>query len=87
MKIWPSMGTKEYRKLKDMFAAVSSMSMQVEIRDIELSGTGDTATANTFMSQNATVSGGGGNQPPPHKDHAVFELTKTNGNWIIKNVR
>jgi len=87
LKIWPSMGTKEYRKLKDMFAAVNSMSMQVQIRDIELSGTGDTATANTFMSQSAKVSGGGGNQPPPHKDHAVFELTKTNGNWIIKNVR
>jgi ketosteroid isomerase-like protein len=81
------MGTKEYRKLKDLFAAVSSMSMQVEIRDIEISETGDAATANTFMSQSAKVGGGGGNQPPPHKDQAVFELTKTNGNWIIKNVR
>jgi len=87
LKIWPSMGAKEYRKLKDMFAAVSSMSMQVEIQDIDLSGTGDTATAITFLSQSAKVSGGAGNQPPPHKDHAVFELTKTNGSWIIKNVR
>ncbi|HWZ78319.1 MAG TPA: protein kinase [Candidatus Sulfotelmatobacter sp.] len=87
LKIWPSMGTKEYRKLKDTFAALSSMSMQVEIRDIEFSGTGDTATVNTLMSQSARVSGGGGNQPPPHKDQAVFELTKTNGSWIIRNVR
>jgi serine/threonine-protein kinase len=86
LKIWPSMGTREYRKLKDTFAAVSSISMQVEIRDIELGGTGDTATANTFMSQSAMVSGGG-KQPPPHKDHAVFELIKTNGNWTINNVR
>jgi ketosteroid isomerase-like protein len=81
------MGTKEYRKLKDTFAALSSMSMQVEIRDIEFSGKGDTATVNTLMSQSARVSGGGGNQPPPHKDQAVFELTKTNGSWIIRNVR
>jgi hypothetical protein len=87
LKIWPSMGTKEYRKLKDLFAAVSSMSMQVEIRDIEFNGTGDAATANTFMSQSARVGGGGSNQPPPHKDQAVFDLTKTNGNWIIRNVR
>jgi ketosteroid isomerase-like protein len=86
LKLWPSMGTKEYKKLKDTFAAVSSMSMQVAIQDIQLSR-GDTATANTLISQSAKVSGGVGSQPPPHKDHAVFEMAKTNGKWIITNVR
>ena len=87
LKIWPNMGTKKYKEYKNTFSAVSAVSMEVEIRSIDFSENGDTATANSVLSQAIKVNGGGGNQPAPRKDPAVFELTKSNGKWIINNVR
>jgi ketosteroid isomerase-like protein len=87
LKIWPNMGTKKFKEYKNTFAAVSAVSVQVDVRNIDLSGNGDTATANAVLTQAFTVKGGGGNQPKPRQDPAVFELTKANGNWVINNVR
>jgi hypothetical protein len=61
--------------------------MQVDDGTIDISGNGETATANAVLSQTVTVKAGGSEQGKAHRDPAVFELTKSNGNWIISNVR
>jgi ketosteroid isomerase-like protein len=87
LKIWPNMGNKKYKDYKNTFAAVSAFHMQVDLGAIDISGTGETATASAILSQTVTVKGGGNEQGKAHRDPAVFELTKSNGNWIINNVR
>jgi ketosteroid isomerase-like protein len=87
LKIWPNMGNKKYKEFKNTFAAVSDFQMQVDLGSIDISGTGETATANAVLSQAVTLKGGGSDQGKAHRGSAVFELTKSNGSWIINNVR
>ena len=82
-QIWPSMG-KAYGKLKNTFASVEKITYDVQIQNIEIAPDSQKATVNALVSQVFTVKG---NKPQPINDKAVFELSKTNGLWIITDVR
>jgi serine/threonine-protein kinase len=83
-EIWPSIG-KRYSKYKDSFDQASDFHVQVRIDNVAIGQNGQ-ATVNALMSVDYTPKKG--NTPVPHReDRAVFELTKSNGNWVISDVR
>ena len=86
--IWPNIGSKRYGGYKDAFAAASALQMHVQLEKVDISQDGEKATLDAVLSQVYTPKGSKkGNATIPHQDRAVFELTKSNGNWIISDVR
>ncbi|MGA8311177.1 MAG: hypothetical protein WB755_14180 [Terriglobales bacterium] len=83
-EIWPSIG-KRYGRYKDSFDQASAFHVQVRIENMAIGQNGQ-ATVNALMSVDYTPKRG--NTPVPHReDRAVFELTKSNGNWVISDVK
>ena len=57
-----------------------------ELTSVAIGQNGSQATVNGLMSVDYTPKKG--NTTVPHReDRAVFELTKSNGNWVISDVR
>lgn len=81
---WPNMG-KAYGKLKATFAAVDSITYQVQIESLEVSPNNKKAKVNALVSQVFTVKGDKPHPLPAARQ--VFELAKFNGVWFITNVR
>jgi serine/threonine protein kinase len=83
--IWPTIGSKMYGGYKDSFAAASALQMHVQFEKVDISQDGEKATLDAVLSQDYTPKGS--KKGNPRQDRAVFELTKTNGNWVISDVR
>ena len=84
-EIWPSIG-KRYGKYKDSFDQASAFHVQVRIDNVAIGQNGSQATVNGLMSVDYTPKKG--NTTVPHReDPAAFELTKSNGNWVISDVQ
>ena len=83
--IWPTIGSKMYGGYKDSFAAASALQMHVQFEKVDISQDGEKATLNAVLSQDYTPKGS--KKGNPRQDRAVFELTKSNGNWVISDVR
>jgi hypothetical protein len=85
LEIWPNIG-KRYGKYKESFDQASAFRVQVRIENVAIGQAGYQATVNALMSVDYTPKKG--NTPVPHReDRAVFELTKSNGTWVISDVR
>ncbi len=83
-RIWPSVG-KKYGGYKETFSAARAIRMQVEPGNLEISQDGVSATLTTAFSEDYTPKNGG--KTIPFHDRLVFELTKSNGGWAIRDVR
>jgi hypothetical protein len=86
--IWPGIENKRYEKLKNTFKSDIALHVQVqtEVRDmrVEISPDGQRATIAALLFQKHTLKGG---ESKSRQDQIVYELSKTNGIWVISNVR
>jgi hypothetical protein len=82
-KIWPNMGDK-YSGFKSSFENASSIRMRVNIESVDLDPDGATAVAKALVSLDYTPKGAKSNS---RTDTAIFRLARSNGAWIIMDVR
>jgi serine/threonine protein kinase/ketosteroid isomerase-like protein len=82
-QIWPSMGER-YARYKSSFELASSIRMNVAIDSVQISTDGTTAVITGQVSQEYTPKGAKVNS---RKDRAVFHLAKSNGVWIITDIK
>jgi eukaryotic-like serine/threonine-protein kinase len=86
--IWPGIGNKRYDKLKNSFKSDIALHVQVkiEVRDmrVEINPDGQRATIAALFFQKHTLKGG---ESKSRQDQIVYELSKTNGIWVITNVQ
>jgi len=83
-QIWPSMGDR-YKKYKQNFGAASSIQIQLTIADVKMGTDGTSATVLATQTQEYSPKGGG--KTMTSKDQAIFNLVKTNGTWVITQIR
>jgi hypothetical protein len=83
-QIWPSMGDR-YKKYKQNFGAASSIQIQLTIVDVKMGADGVSATVVATQAQEYSPKGGG--KAMSSKDQAIFNLVKTNGTWVITQIR
>jgi eukaryotic-like serine/threonine-protein kinase len=85
VEIWPTIG-KRYSRYKESFDQASAFHVQVRIETVAIGQNGSQAIVNALMSVDYTPKKG--NTTVPHReDRAIFELTKSNGNWVLADVR
>jgi len=85
LQIRPNIGNSEYRKLKNTFEQLAELDFQVDISEVQVSASGDQATVNGSLTQSSTVKRG--DKGKPRKDPVAFDLTKSNGKWVVTGVR
>ena len=84
--IWPGMGSKRFNAYRDSFAFAKSYQVQMQVESINISPDGQTATASGVLSS-TFIAKENANQPKPQRDRAVFDLKKSNGIWVISDMR
>jgi serine/threonine protein kinase/uncharacterized protein YbaR (Trm112 family) len=82
-RIWPNMGDK-YSGFRSSFENASSIRLRVDIQSVDLEPDGATAVAKALVSLDYTPKGAKSNS---RTDTAIFRLAKSNGAWIITDVR
>ena len=86
--VWPSLGKKRYERFKKNFESAIALHMQSEIEfhieKVEIGQDRQHATVNAQQLQTNTLQG---KAPASRQDKAVFELTKSNGAWVITDVQ
>jgi hypothetical protein len=86
--IWPGIERKQYDRLKNSFDRDISRHVRVEmvvrIMDVAINPDGQRATITALVVQRHIPEGGA---PKSRPDATVFQLSKTNGTWVISNVR
>jgi serine/threonine protein kinase len=82
-QIWPNMGER-YARYKSSFELASSIRMNVAIDSVQISTDGATATITGQVSQEYTPKGAKANS---RSDRAVFHLAKSNGVWVITDIK
>jgi eukaryotic-like serine/threonine-protein kinase len=85
LQIRPNIGNSGYRKLKSTFEQLAELDYQVDISEVQVSASGDQATVNGSLTQSSTVKRG--DKGKPRKDPVAFDLTKSNGKWVVTGVR
>jgi ketosteroid isomerase-like protein len=85
LQIRPNIGNSGYRKLKNTFEQLAELDFQVDISEVQVSASGDQATVNGSLTQSSTVKRG--DKGKPRKDPVAFDLTKSNGKWVVTGVR
>jgi hypothetical protein len=83
-QIWPSMTTQVYSGLKASFGAASSIRLQLANQKVVLGADGATAVVNADVTQQYTPKG---EKTQTRTDHSIFRLAKTNGKWVIVDLR
>jgi len=83
-QIWPSMTAQDYGKLKNAFSSASEIKLQITNEKVDLGGDGVTAVVNADIIQSYTPKG---EKARVSRDHTVFHLVKSNGTWVIKDLR
>jgi serine/threonine-protein kinase len=86
--IWPGIDKKKYDKLKNTFDREIALHVRVQIEvqrmDVAIGPGGQRATITALVVQRHMPEGGA---PRSRQDETVFQLSKTNGIWVISNVR
>jgi hypothetical protein len=83
-QVWPTMTVQDYGKLKNAFGDASEIQLRVSNQKVDLGIDGETAVVNADITQNYTPKGG---KTRVSKDHTVFHFAKSNGAWVIKDLR
>ncbi|MBZ5704336.1 MAG: protein kinase [Acidobacteriia bacterium] len=83
-RIWPSLNSSMYSAYKTNFGNASAISMSVEIKSINASPDGQSATASALVTQKYTPKGYSAHSS---RDTALFQLAKTGDVWVIADVR
>jgi ketosteroid isomerase-like protein len=81
-QIWPTMGG-QYKKYKDAFGFARSIRLQLEILEVKIGVDGTSATVRAIVSQDYTPKEG---KAKNSKDQTVFNMVKSNGNWLIARI-
>jgi hypothetical protein len=86
-EIWPGMG-KRYDRFKRNFESATALHVQsqieVRIENLQFSQGRQHATVNAVQFQTNTLQG---KAPESRQDKVVFELTRSNGLWVISDVQ
>ena len=82
-QIWPNMGER-YARYKSSFELASSIRMNVAIDSVQISTDGATAIITGQVFQEYTPKGAKMNS---RNDRAVFRLAKSNGVWVITDIK
>ena len=82
-QIWPNMGGR-YARYKSSFELASSIRMNVAIDSVQISTDEATAIITGQVFQEYTPKGGKMNS---RNDRAVFHLAKSNGVWVITDIK
>jgi serine/threonine protein kinase len=82
-QVWPNMGER-YARYKSSFELASSIRMNVAIDSVQISTDGTTAVITGRVSQEYTPKGAKMNS---RNDRAVFRLAKSNGVWVITDIK
>ncbi len=82
-QIWPNMGGR-YARYKSSFELASSIRMNVAIDSVQISTDEATATITGQVFQEYTPKGAKMNS---RNDRAVFHLAKSNGVWVITDIK
>ena len=85
LQIRPNIGNSGYRKLKSTFEQLAELDFQVDISDVQVSSSGDQATVNGSLTQTSTVKKG--DKGKPRKDPVAFDLARSNGKWVVTEVK
>ena len=82
-QVWPNMGAL-YARYKSLFQQVSSITMRVDIENIQFGADGTTAVVHAQEFQESKMDGykSGRKQTP-----RTFQLARTNGSWLITDVQ
>jgi hypothetical protein len=82
-KIWPGIG-KGYDKYKSAFDSASAYHVNVHIDSLEVTPDSQAATVNASLFLDYTPKKG---KMISHRDKARFQMQKSNGVWLIKDVQ
>ncbi len=86
--VWPTLGKKRYERYKRAFESATSLHMQAQIEfqieKVEISQDRQHATVSAQQMQTNTLPGKG---PESRQDKAVFQLSRSNGVWVISDVQ
>jgi tetratricopeptide (TPR) repeat protein len=86
-EIWPGMG-KRYDRFKRNFESATALHVQsqieVRVENLQFSQGRQHATVNAVQFQTNTLQG---KAPESRQDKVVFELTRSNGLWVISDVQ
>jgi len=82
-QIWPTLG-KRYAGYKKAFDSASSIKLQVEPGEVKIAPDGSSATVEAMVVQDYTPKG---QKTLSNKARSVFQFSKSNGNWVIKDVQ
>ena len=82
-QVWPNMGPL-YARYKTLFQRVNSISMSVDVEKIQFGADGTTAIVNAQEFQESKMNGykSGRKQTP-----RTFQLTRSNGAWVITDIQ
>jgi hypothetical protein len=86
--IWPGIDKNKYDKLKNTFDRDIALHVQVQIEvrrmRVDISPDGQRATITASLFQEHSLEGGASKS---RQDQVVFQLSKTNGIWVISSVQ
>jgi serine/threonine protein kinase len=83
-QVWPSMTAQIYGKLKASFAVASDIQLQLANEKVDLAADGASAVVNADITRNYTPKG---EKTLVTRDHTIFHLIKSNGNWLIRDLQ
>jgi hypothetical protein len=83
-KIWPTIG-QDYTSYKSTFDGASSIRMQMNIRSLNVSTDGQTAIAETRVSQDYTSKDASETKTTKHA--VTFEFDRVEGEWLITDIQ
>jgi ketosteroid isomerase-like protein len=82
-QVWPTLGDR-YTRYKKAFASASSIQMKLQSEQIDIAADGAAAVATTVIAQDYTPKG---QKPQSIQNRTVFQLSKSNGTWRIRDVQ
>jgi eukaryotic-like serine/threonine-protein kinase len=82
-RVWPNMGPL-YARYKTLFQQVSSISMTVDVEKIQFGGDGTTAIVNAQEVQESKMNGYKSGRKQTAR---TFQLSRSNGAWVITDVQ
>lgn len=83
-QIRPSLSANAYAALKKSFDSASSIRVQINVQSVEIDPEGATAVVKGEMSLDYAQKGSNGKQ---RTDATVFHLAKSNGVWLVTDVK
>ena len=80
------MTAQDYGKFKNSFGEASGIQIQIANEKVDLGADGATAAVNADITRSYTPKEKG-EKTLTSKDHTVFHLVKSNGAWVIRDLK